>query len=217
MDFSIYSKRQALIYFSTDLLSSGKRELSKLDSILTFYKAINSSRLSRASLFLFMRRNSFSDLVRLRAYLLLFSPSYVILLSYSIWLAKSIIVPCTCRNPTSTSAEPILKNEAIDWLFRSKFFSDSSGTVVISFSTIFVASSRKFYYFSGEVVNYGIKSISELFYSAGALVILLMCYFYYSLFISIFKSEIYYSAASSLVIKRSLSANSLAIAAWCSS
>ena len=49
--------------FSTDLLSSGNRELAKLDSMSTFYRASISSRLSSAFLLWVISLSSFSDCV----------------------------------------------------------------------------------------------------------------------------------------------------------
>ena len=58
----------ALNFLLYDLLSSGNCELAKLDSTSTAYLESISSRFSRASLFMFTSRNSFSDLVRTRVF-----------------------------------------------------------------------------------------------------------------------------------------------------
>ena len=162
ISISIESSRHALICFSTDLLSSGRRELSKLDSMSTFCYANISSLLSSASRLRLMSRNSFSDFVSKRTGRFSSSSTMFILLSVSIWLAKSIMGRWTCRAPISTSADSRLKIEHIDWL-RAESLSCGAGS-----STCPVAGSAEAklflstFYFWGTETN----SCTELNYVA---------------------------------------------------
>lgn len=119
---SIDSKRHAFICLSIVRLSSGSLELAKLDSMSTFYIAMISSRLSRASRFLLISRNSFSDFVNLRAGGGALFFSVLIRLRFSIWLAKSIKVLWTWSAPVSISADSILNIEAVDYRLSNKSF-----------------------------------------------------------------------------------------------